>query len=231
MGKTRRKASYRDEDRADAVGRPRYVRRIAQPAIVTPEWVVRQLRGKVNYAVDGLVRSGLVGLADKPDWINYINDHIRRYFGKYDPERRNRDGKTCSAVHYFGMVVDCLAMNIRKYQEEKMKTHLPITEESEESAARSGMVSTEGRYLSDDCRSVRELWFRMDLAELRLRLDREQRTVLRMRLEDYTFEEIAERLGCDRDRIRKTVMPKIQKVARKLGFIPRSDVEARASRP
>ncbi len=112
-----------------------------------------------------------------------------------------------------------------------MKTHLPITEESEESAARSGMVSTEGRYLSDDCRSVRELWFRMDLAELRLRLDREQRTVLRMRLEDYTFEEIAGRLGCDRDRIRKTVMPKIQKVARKLGFIPRSDVEARAARP
>jgi len=231
MGKTRRKSDrHRPAEDVEHEAR-RYTRRIVQPQDLTVEWVLVQMREKVNFSVEELVRSGLIGLADKPDWIHYINDHIRKYFNKYDPNHRNKDGKTCSAVHYFGMVVSSIALNIRKYQEDKMKTHLPITEETEEAAARQGMISTEGAYLSDNCRSVRQLWFRMDLAELRMRLDREQRLVLRMRLEDFTVEEIAERLNCDRDRIRKTVLPKIQKIARRLGFSPRSEIENRRARP
>ena len=206
-----------------------FERRSAQPETITREWACKRMAEHIDFQLEELVEDQLICVCDKPEFTDMIHKYIDMAVDKYDPNHRSRrNGKTCSAVHYFTIVVDGIVNNIRKYQEKKLKTHIPISYEDQKTAKENGMISVECETLSDHCRNVKELWFKMDVATLMSMLTDEERTVLCGRLQGYTDTEIADSLHIDRMRIVKTLMKHIREKARLCGFIPRSEARVRA---
>ena len=161
-----------------------------------------------------------------------VNKYIRMAVPKYDPALKSRkNGRTSTAVHYFSVVVDGIASNIRRHQEGRLRTHVPLSNACERVAEAEGEISAESRYLSDGCRSFRSLWLRMDYDTLVGMLTPEERRVLAMRLEGYADVEIADAMsGGDperreslRLRIQRTVAKRIAAKARRCGFYPASE--------
>lgn len=202
-----------------------FVRRTVQPKVISVEWALTRMAEHINFNLEGLIEGGLINPCDKQEYVEMIQKYIEKAVPKYDPNHKSEhNGKTCSAVHYFTIVVDGITRNIRKYQENKLRTHIPISHESEKCASDQSMISAESKYLSDQCRSVKELWFKMDVGALMSLLTAEEQTTLKGRLLGYTDEEIAQHLGIKRMRIAKTLIKHIQAKARLCGFIPRSEV-------
>ena len=193
-----------------------------EPEQLSGEWAVRRMKDRINYEFEKLIEIGKMPADEKSFYVGYVEDQIRKNVHSYDPEYE-KDGRKCSMTHYVRTLTDWLIMNVRKhFNRDKCKVEkVPITDAPIEEAEETGMISTES--LSDECRSVRELEFKMDVATLRSILTKEERIVLNMRLEGYSNTEIGEAINRDRHRVEKTLLPHIQEVARKCGFFPRSE--------
>jgi len=209
-----------------------FERRSEQPDEITAEWAVSRLRRHVSSLLDELIEDGLIDSADKPDYAEIVNRRIAAAAPLYDAGRKSRiNGRTSSAVHFLRIVADRTALNIRQYQETKMKTHVPIGNVSEEDAEECGVISVEGRHLGDGCRSFIKLWLRMDLDTLNAVLADDERFVVAMRLRGYNDMEIAAEMGDgDPDSVEKlrlsiqrTISRRIVRKARKCGFCPASE--------
>ena len=212
----------------ETFGGPAFVRKgkSKEPTVITEEWAVKRMREHINFELEKLIEREIISVGDKDFFKSKIEDYVRSSVPKYDAKHRSREGKTSTAVHYFTRVVDWIIGNIVRYQNQKKRDAavVPLTDAPTEEAQKRGEISTET--LSDGCRSVRELEFKMDIATMHRMLTPKEGEVLDYRLDGYTFDEIAEKLGCVKSTVIRRYMPHIQDVARRCGFIPQSEIRA-----
>ena len=185
---------------------------------------LRSVEKRISYKLDCLIERGILNPCDKDFYESYVGDFVRRAASKYDPDHRNAEGKTSTAVHYFMVCVDNVMKTVTRHltQKKRCAVCVPIVNDSVENAHAAGYVSTEELRAPD--RNVRDADFRMDVETMRSMLTDIERRVLDLRLAGFTFDEIAEKLGCVRSTLTRRYMPRIQQVARECGFIPQSEI-------
>ena len=209
-----------------------YNRRTKQPEAITEEWAIKRMKKHIKFVIDQMVHDKVIVEQERAECESKIQYYLLKAVPKYDPNHRSKhNAKTTSAIHYFTIVVDGIAANIREYWNfRRQYVHeVPITAEEPEVAEAKGMVSDEGEVMSDRYRSVKDLWFKMDLETLLNMLTPDEAVCLRMRILGYTDVEIGEHLGKDRHHVQKVLVKHIQAKARLCGFIPPS--EMRQSEP
>ena len=185
---------------------------------------VDDLYKHIEHKIDLLEESGVVRPSEREYFHDFIVNHLKPKYMGYDPAHLNANGEFCSLRHYLKISTESIVTNIvaSRARPGKNATLVPISYENSEKAKEDGAVSAED--LSDGCRSVKELEFKMDVQTLRSMLSREERKVLDMRIEGYSNEEIGSSFQRDRHWVEKTVLPKIQDAARRCGFVPQSEV-------
>lgn len=222
--------TWRREERAKhrggrpAVRKVDFTRRSEQPEVVTEEWALKRMAEHVNYVLEVLISAGEVEVSDKADYAAMINRAIIKAVPAYDPDRRDEDGRTTSAVHFFTVVVDNAAFRVRRFNE-RMRNGLrtvPIADGQGEGGP-WGAISQYSDLLSDRGRTIRDIELRMDVRTLFGMLTEIERYVLSMRLSGHSYNEIGDSLGCTRQYILKDFVPRIQLVARDCGFFPASE--------
>ena len=202
----------------------------AQPAS-REAWAVERMKKRVSRVVDGLVADGAIAANEREDFTSIINAHICRVLPCYDPDLVSEDGEKCSLVHYLRVAVDYVACNIRKMSQRHKRKGVacPIAAEGEEADGSAGRVAVDDVRLSDGCRSIRDLVFRMDVRTLFEMLLPEERLCVKMRLDGYSNTEIADEISrrfkvtIDRLHVERTLLKHIQGKARKCGFFPPSE--------
>ena len=206
--------------------------------VLTPERAVKRMKRRVGHVVEMLVCEDAIGPGEREDYTSIINAHIRRVLPFYDPDYVSEDGEKSSLVHYLHVAIDYAASNIRKMSRrlKRKGVSCPIASPDDEGKVAAGSISTEDACLSDRCRSVRDLWFRMDVRTLFSMLVVEERLCVRMRLDGYSNTEVAEELNrrfaseVDRLHVERTLLKHIQDKARQCGFIPPSELRKEKSK-
>ena len=230
MGKT-----YRRNENAAAFSRGvrserrDFKRRTQQPKEISPEWVLKRMEKHINYVLDYLVRNETIPKQDREDCKGKIVLYLLKAIPQYNPERKNDDGKSASAVHYFTLVVDGIAANICDYYNFRKQYYHPveIVSAAPEEVEKDGAVSVESEALSDHCKSIKELDFKMDVETLYKMLTPEEANFLNLRMAGYTDKEIVEDMGVpNRDYFTIHLLPEIRRKARICGFYPPSEVRA-----
>ena len=222
MGKTYRnvKGAYREN------GERNYERRVKQPKSITPEWAMKVTRKRIEYALEDLVKQELILPCEKEDHFWAITERVVKAIDKYDPERKNSDGRTASAMNYLITTVDNAVLNIieaAKLAAEEMPT-VPISSLPPEEAKEQGYISEDDVSFSDYCKNVKALELKMDVNTLVGMLTVEELNILKLRFAGFKDVEISRVLGISRFAIVRRVMPKIQAKARKCGFLSREDI-------
>ena len=191
---------------------------------VTREAVSAMISGRVESDLRKLVAAGVLKPQDIDHWASYVEDKVCALADRFDPGHIGKNGKPVTASTYFIGAAIKHVMHVSRYlgQKKRKANLITISTASAEEAAKNGMVAEES--LSDGCRSVKELEFKMDVATLYSMLTPDERKILDMRRDGMTNGEIGEQFGRDRHWIEKTVLPKIQAVARKCGFFPQSEI-------
>ena len=227
MGKTYRHGDlvkpYRNGNRQSVD----YTRRSEQPKVITPEWAVDRMADHVNFELEKLISEDHIAAGEKWDFQEKINDRIRAAVPEYTSAVSQKTGRSSSAAHFFTVVVDHAVADIRKASKrlKARATFVPIVPYCKPEDEKAGKSISE-ESLSDECRSVKELEFRMDVNTLTSMMDELEREIFQLRLQEYTQEEIAAKLMISRFKIMR-IMKSIRAKARKCGFIPRSEVEGR----
>ena len=201
----------------------------------TPEWAIERMKKRVRHVVDVLAFDGIIPRSECEDYVSIFNKHICRVLPFYDPGHVSDDGERSSLVHFLHVAVDNVASNVRKMSRRLKRRHTdcPIVSSEDEREKHGGAVCAEDRCLSDQCRNVRDLWFKMDVKTLFSMLLPEERLCVRMRMEGYSNTEVAEEISIrfektvDRLHIERTMLKRIQKAARKCGFFPPSETTAK----
>jgi len=219
--------TYRRGGCGEPDGRVRYVRRAPQPEAVSPEWAEAAMANHIRLWLDRAVRMGLFCEAEREEYAAMLNETARRAADRYRPEVVNGNGETSSPLHFVRLAVDnrmhTIAGRIIAYR--RKYPAVPIVSDPPSEAVRKGCISDEDARLSDRCRSIRELEFRMDVATLFSRLPPLCAAFLRNRIAGGTKEEASELLGVSLYMIREELIPAIRREAVLCGFLPRSMVE------
>lgn len=213
---SRRERRERRQDAARSRMSVEYARQPDQPDVITPEWAVGRMAEHINYELEQLIEGRRIRIEDKPELAAAIKERICKSLPAYD------EGKS-SAVHFLTVVVDNEMSHIRAALD-SMKRNIetkPIAFMTTEEARALGYISEET--LSDGSKCIRDLEFRMDVKVLRGMLRPLELRVLDLRLQEFTHEEIGERIGLSRFQVMR-LMKRIRSVARKCGFVPPSEV-------
>jgi len=230
MSKTWRRGDGERCGRPEAHGTGRvgidYTRRSEQPEVITPEWAVGRMTPHVNYVLSQMIMNGEFLPRDKEDYASMINFRICQSLPGYKAEPRM--GRGASIVHYLTNVVSHEVNHIRMRLSRQMRSALtlPIMLLPEKDKAASGYVSAGA--MSDGCRSVNELVFKMDVNDLRGMMTAAEAEVFDLRMRDMTREEIMAELRISKHAYLKT-MASVRRKARRCGFIPPSEVRPKAS--
>ena len=146
-----------------------------------------------------------------------------------------KSGRTASPVHFLTMKVDSKLANVMDYLAYRRWSlkFCPIADVKDDEDCGGPSTSSNSVSLSDGCRGVEQLVFRMDVATLVTMLTGEERMTLAMRLAGYTDIEIAEALSLafhrrtDRHRVQKVHAVHLREKARRCGFFPPSEARGR----
>lgn len=198
---------------------------------IDKEWIVTRLEKRVKCVVESLICDNLICEWEREDYIERYNWMLIKQSLKYDPTRVGYEGKTSSPLHFMRIVDSGVALNIRDYALYRKKhfRRYTLAQTVREAKETPEAICVEESRISDYCRSIKELEFRMDVLTLEKELNEEGKIFLQMRLHEQSHEKIAEsiaiqtRTRCDRDHVRKVVAPYVQAIARKLGFSPLSE--------
>lgn len=244
MGKTYR---YNPDDELDRVGdgacgkRKGGKRRKAKqtedrPETVDLSWAVERMQEHVSYVVKSLVNKQLIEEDDREEYEAIFTAEVCQAGTDYDPNRVGaKSGKTASPLHYMTMRVDAKLSNVTAslaYRRWALRFS-SVTDDEDEAKIDDSLIWSGNACLSDGCRAMKELVFRMDAATLLSMLTAEERMTLAMRYKGYTDIEIADALSLafhratDRHRVQKVHVVHIQKKARLCGFIPPSEARGR----
>ena len=195
----------------------------AEPRRITPEWAVARIADRLGFILEKFISDELISLSDRDYYASLLTKSVLDALDEYDPDRKDANGRKCSASHFCLMVLDRRAVNIIEnlLRYRRNAVEVPIRSLPEEDAEKFGYVSAWG--LSDESRSVRELEFRMDVNTLRGMMTPLEIEIFDERMAGRTYDEIAGRLGFNRFKLAR-IMANLQKRARICGFFPQSEV-------
>ncbi len=237
--------SYRynpDEDSAELTpAKRRRARRVKDEATAHPpmseEWAMELLKPHVVASLKSLADRNIIASYEIEDYTQILNVHICRMLPLYDEEHVGESGKSASVEWYLKVAVNSAVTDIVRLAMSR-KSHLPMVpmpELHDDEDRESERKCSDNHWVSDGCRSVRDLWFRMDVAVLSEMLTPEERITTNLRVQGYTYPEIAEAvtriLGVtvDRFHIMNVTMERVRKAARKCGFVPYSEMRTENS--
>jgi len=222
MGKTYRnvKGAYK------ANGERNYDRRVRQPDRITPEWAMKMTRQRIEHVLDELVGQEVIDASEVEDYFWILTERVVDAVDMYDPDRRNEDGRTASAMNYLFTTIDNAVANIVERAGRMVRggEEIPICKLPPDEAKDLGYISENDMCFSDGCRSVKMLELRMDVHMLVGMLTTDELRVLRLRLAGYTVSELSKELGIPRMTIIRRIVPGIQRKARFCGFHTRDEV-------
>ena len=202
---------------------------------MSEEWAMELMAPFVSSELRGLAERRIIAPHEIEDYTQILNVHICRMLPLYDEERTGENGKNASVKRYLTVAVNSAVTDIvRNAMSRKSNLPLvPMPELVDDETRENETKCSDNAYISDQCRSVRDLWFRMDLAVLSEMLTPEERVTLNLRIMGYTYPEVAmevSRILCvqvDRFHIMNVTMERIRKAARKCGFVPYSEAQGR----
>ena len=197
-----------------------------EPKVISPEWAWKRVRDHAMSLITDMVYEGLVLDGESDIYCEMIRESLAGSVSNYDPNWIGPDGKKCSPSHYCLMIVDRRVNNIRRniLRVKGNAMEIPISFLPVAEAKRMGYVS--GEAISDNCRFVRDLWFRMDVNTFRGMLTPLELEVLEKRLDEVSYSELSRDMGISRYYVME-IMRSIQDKARKCGFCPISDARKR----
>ena len=193
-----------------------------EPSRVTREWADKRIAERLTWSVTQLVKDGWIAEADYQFHFETIRESVLDAAVGYDPGYRTDDGRSCSASHFCLMLVDRKVANVIREVEcyRRYVKEVPISFLPESEAEGHGFISEE--VISDGCRTVNDLFFRMDVKVLRGMMTPTELAVFDLRMTEMTMMEIAERLSVSRWFVMR-IIRRIQKKAVKCGFAPRTN--------
>lgn len=195
-------------------------------------WAIERMAPLISKELRGLAARGVIAPHEIEDYTQILNVHVCRMLPLYDEEHVGQTGKKADVVRYLTIAVNSAVTDIVRRALTR-KSCLPTSlmpELHDDEDRKDETKCSDNHWISDGCRSIRDLVFRMDLAVLSEMLTPEERTATNLRIMGYTFPEVAAEvsrilgISVDRYHIMNVTMPRVQKVARKCGFIPASEV-------
>lgn len=223
MSKTYRrgeaKGRRRGTDECD-VWVERGVRRSEQPERITPEWALARMENAITFAVKTLLDDEIIPTSEAQDCEQEIRIRVARASERYDAERKGARGRNASAVHYLNVVIDSTRKNIirafGKYGPYAKEIPCDVLRPKEG----DGWELDDTFNLSDDCRSVRELDWRMDMESIRNLMTPRQRKSFEMMCCGRSAEEAMDEVGVFGGSFYRRVLEPIRGVLRKCGYAP-----------
>lgn len=216
--------------------RPRKARQVApvHPPM-SEEWAMEVVAPTIAKELRGLAERKIIALHEVEDYTQILNVHVCRVLPLYDSGHVGGNGKPASVERYLNVAV-CSAVTDIVRTAMTRKSCLPTAQMPDPVGGEERECDrkcSDNHYVSDGCRSIRDLWFRMDLETLCMMLTREERITTSLRVQGYTYPEIAEEVSealgvsVDRFHIMNVTMERIRKAARKCGFVPSCEMGRR----
>lgn len=195
-------------------------------------WILSRFAFRVRRVVRSLICDGLIDESEMDEYVMRLNWIMLRHSERYDPTRVGANGRPASPFHFMSILLHGFALNLRDYAMYRKKYFRRVTlvQTKDEAMMTPRSISVQELRLSDGCKNVEKLHFRLDMQTLIEGLSPAGRIFLGMRLRDKSQEETAAKIAeltgrqCDRDRVRKVIEPYVQRVARRLGFYPLSEI-------
>lgn len=202
---------------------------------VTPEQAMDMMRDRIATVLSTLIHRRILPPHEKDDYTQILNIHICRMLPFFEPGRKGWKDQIASLLRYLNVVVDHAVANIVKHCMTRkrciLKNAMPVEEaceDEEEDDENEGqaILPYSNNPFRDPHGYMEELWLRMDVETLLGMLTEEERIALEMRIQGYTYPEIADEtnyrlhLGVDRFHVMNVTMDGIRKAARKCGFEP-----------
>ena len=222
-------------DLGEATGEARPARRSTRRKKSTPihppmseEWAMELMAPNILGGLSGLAERSIIAPHEIDDYTQILNAHICRILPLYDEEHVGKRGVTASVERYLTVAVNSALTDIAKLALSRKATLpvVPMPTLADDEDIEDESKCSDNHYVSDNCRSIKDLWFRMDVAVLSEMLTPEQRIALNLRMEGYTYPEIADEVSrilgvkVDRFHIMMVTMEYVRKAARKCGFAP-----------
>ena len=196
---------------------------------MTPEWAMELMKERIGAVVDLLAKQRVIPEHERDDVMQTLNLRICDALPTYDPDWTDEDGKTTSVERYLSVVIDNTVRNV-KMDVARRRKNVPVVpfleldgdDESEDADGKE----CEGNPFKDHHRRMEELWIRMDLEELSLRLTPIERLVLACSLAEFTMQETVQEVALRHDmtytrfKLTRQTMPSLRKKACALGFTP-----------
>lgn len=196
-----------------------------EPEVITPEWAVERMSEQICFMVGNLIDEGHIDAAQSEDYLNLFSQTVVEALPKYDPERRNAQGRTSSAVHFLRIVLDrkvkkviesiAVAKNLASFESIEDER----TEETEDDVEELSAPP----WASDCGRCVADIEWRLDMEAMMRRLPREARIALGMIIMGYDHVEVIAATVRDRNAYWRKVIPLVQKVLREGGYGPHAE--------
>lgn len=198
---------------------------------MSPEWAMELMKERVHMVLSGIVKRGHIAPHEKDDYTQILNLHICRMLPFYDPDRTGKSKRTASVRRYLNVVIDSAVANIVRLSELHRKTlpTCPIPELEDEDNREDERPECEGNPFRDHRKCMEELWIKMDLEVLDMKLSEEERLALKLRWEGCTFPEIVDAINAelgirvDRYHVMNVTMENIRRAARELDITPFSE--------
>ena len=204
---------------------------------MSEEWAIEIMAPYVAKELNGLAARKIIAPHEVEDYTQILNVHICRMLPLYDEDRAGENGKKATVKRYLTVAVNSAVADIVRLTMSK-KSCLPMVPmpELKDDGDREGEGKcSDNHWVSDGCRSVRDLWFRMDLAVLSSMLTPEERIATNLRVRGYTYPEVAKEvsrilgINVDRFHVMNVTMERVKKAARKCGFVPPSEAREKNS--
>ena len=226
MSKTwRRRPSGEDGPRCGG-SRGKYERRHVQPRRLTVEWVIEHVSDRIDFVVRSLVETETIREEEAEDYASILRTEVIEKFGTYRDDivagetgPRGRSLAQGSALTYFRAVIHNKMVNlIREIERDgSVFADTPIALLPEGEREGYGCRDERDVAFSDECRSVKEIDFRLDLNTLVGHLLPQEYRVFVLRLKDKTFRECAAETGLSEAKVRR-LMKSVAEKAESLGF-------------
>ena len=188
----------------------------------SPEQAIAKVSKHVDMALEKLIESGRILYDDKEDLQWQVYAEVVAKMDDYDPDYvSEKSGKKASFDTYLKRMADYALGHLMQEREERatsVEAEVRIAALPPMEAHALGYISENDVSLAVGCRSLRDLFLRMDLNYFVGTLTPRELLVLRLRLANKTFREMEPIVGVPFQNICTRIMPSIQRKAIDCGF-------------
>ncbi len=189
--------------------------------------LLERISDMVRYRIEKMIEDGIIEAGDRVFRAFWLYRRAAELIPRYDPARKGAaSGRKASLFTFISRMLDYDVRMYRRRILAERSRFVEIRDGLDPSGC--GAECGSGWCLSDRCRSVEALIFRMDFETLLGMLAADERECLLMRMEGCGIEEISDALGCGANKWYRfgKLMRNVAKAAVKCGYLPKAEREA-----